>query len=254
MIKSNRLARAVAHWTGFESACDRESLLSEASLAIPAGQCLKAMPRLEVVPHGVGSDFEVVPEYPYTTLDGDADFVVRLKEQPNPLLDVIEMKIVRSSGRNFSREIFGDILRLESVPTTSLPSPLGRWLLIAGTWEDLQRKALEAEGNEGAGGGRVKLFALVLSQQLWTANNPVRLTVSIKNSTGAIRRFWGRAQRKQKLAKIPSELLIDLRAKFPPNPEPSHYTCMIWRILRSDNREELDLSNEVQPDVIDETE
>jgi hypothetical protein len=91
------------------------------------------------------------------------------------------------------------------------------------------------------------LFESVLPGNVHTDETPERLTVDVQNSAGAVRRFWGNAQRRQGLESIPHEFLIDLRAKFPPEPKPKHYACLVWRILRSNARRPIDLHGEAPP-------
>lgn len=239
MISADLAARAVAHWVGFESACGRESLLSEASLATPVGQVLQAM-GARVLPEDLPrQDVRIIPEHPYSTLVGDMDFAVTLVDDPPTLLDAIEMKMVRQSGRNYSQEIFDDLLRLESLPNERYPSKLGRWLLVAGTWDDIQSTVLNAAGNEGNGQKRTKLFRDVLPL-VKSPKKPHR--VDLDGSKGVVRRYWGMAQARQGLKASPRSFLIDLRGQFPPEPSKgSHYTCMVWRVLQEDTRVEIDL-------------
>jgi len=232
-MNANRVARAVVHWVGFESACHRENLLSERSLSHPVGQCLKVM-----------SNNKVEPEYPHPhpqLVRRKIDMVIEDIAAPGRLVDAVEMKFVRQSGRDYAQELFNDLIRLERIPPQAGKGPVGRWLLIAGVWQDIEQKVLGYARPNIGGGVPVPVFQGILPTNLLAGNTANRITVDVQGSGGLVRSFWEESQRWLQLQSLPTAFRIDFRAKFPRNPTASSYACLLWRILRSNPQAEFTL-------------
>jgi hypothetical protein len=225
-----RLARAVAHWVGYESACGRENLLSEGSMLLPVGQYLQSHTRTYVD-----------PEHPYPALPRRRIDIALLDNKESKLVrHAFEMKFIRESGRDYSQELFDDIVRLETLEDVSDSNLTGRWLLIAGVWDDLKVKLFDY-ATARRGHPSVKPFDKVLPQVVFGGDVSNQYTVDLAASTGAVKAYWKESQDDLKLPRIPKQLHIDLRTKAPKTHSNQSYVCLIWRIRRVSPRETFSL-------------
>lgn len=229
-IKIYDLARAIVHWVGFESACGRENLLSEASMIVPLGQYLKShtMDHIEL-------------ECPYPAMPRRRIDIALLNDaMQRDILQAFEMKFIRQSGRDYAQELFDDIIRLGTIRTNlDNEEVVGRFLVVAGVWNDIKTKVLDHSKLDAAAGFPIKVFQSILPQNVLGPDNANRIELNIAASGGVIQSYWKESQVEHKLQSIPKKLLIDLRAMYPKmeSVTPRSYTCLIWRILRVADRQ-----------------
>lgn len=221
------LARAVTHWVGFESACNREHLLSEASLINPVGQFLNAR-----------TSFHVRPERPYPGIPRRRIDVTLIPErQSQVILHAFEMKFLRASGRDYTQEVFDDIIRLETINGTEGPSPSAWcWFLVAGVWADLMLKLYkQTDLNSNTPLPESPLSNVLPNKVVEGSCNDVPM-IQVE-ADAATTNYWKESQSDLKLSEIPKQLGIKLQAMYPKEPTDRAYTCMIWRVARHNARE-----------------
>lgn len=213
----DELAHAVAAWVHFEALCKRANLFDEAYLAHAIGQYL------------IACDGDLVEtEVPHTTLGGGRRADFGIKNQNNTLRDIIETKFV-TAKRNFTQEIFDDLIRLENASTVIVGG--SAWLLMVGIGTELKAQILEEPGPAGMLG---PTFQEILGSPL---GDPPR-TVDIQGSVNPIRGQWEAACTKAGIADCPVNLLVELLGQAPIDPAigEDKWTCLVWRISHANPR------------------
>lgn len=220
-----KLAKAVVFWAEYEDLCDRGRFLSEASLKHPISEFLIAT-----------QDKELSVEEPYP-ISGKpqkgrpkaADFCLKRVGGKRPWRAILESKWL-SDKRDFSQEIFDDLLRLELVRRPGKSEAFSRYLLVAGKGTDVTRSINEREVN--VGGGRTSLFDTVLPSVLGEA-----FKVSLLNAQKALREYWNDAAKNCNQTKLPLSLRVALVARE----DGATYSCLIWRVMSVSKRSTRDV-------------
>jgi hypothetical protein len=216
------LARAVVHWTEFETSCRRGNLLSEAQLSQPIGQVLNA-----------NSVNPVVPEFPHPLLNNGGsgrpkaiDFVIQTRNE-SVITHAIETKWI-TDKRDFKQELFDDLARLELVHVEN--RPLARWLLIAGRYSHIRDAVFDAEGNSGPDSPRAKVFDGVLPSNLNT-----KVTVPIRDAILPAQRYWKKTNKAFGID-IAISLTVRLEGVYPEMPVDDSIACFVWQVGRVGRR------------------
>ena len=218
------LANAVVHWAEYEALCGRAKLLCEASLRSPIGEFLISTE---------GTALEVEVPYPkgYQAGKGrprSVDFCVRRAGGEQPWLSILEAKWI-SKNRDFSQEIFDDLLRLEIVRRTSQNEEFDRLLLLAGRRDDIEKYVFEREANVGGGAGRIDLFRSVLPQGAESVIN-----VRVADADKGIVEYWRESASNCGQTVLPLSLNVKLLASAAASS--LRFACWIWRVTSASNR------------------
>jgi hypothetical protein len=222
-IDPQKLTQAVVHWLEYESAIGRSDLFDEAYMAFPLGNYLQV--------HGGG---KVRPESIHPVLNrgnqgkgrrAAVDFVITPNES-EVWEWAIETKFI-VDNRDFSQEVFDDILRLECLVEEYKAA---RYLLVvAGSGKLLHALFVNRSAQVGGGGAVQPLFPSVLSVD--TANP--KLTVNIEGSQEPQRGYWKDAKHNQ-VQGWPASLSTVLLGKSGDVSDASQgFACLAWEITPS---------------------
>ena len=218
------LAAAVVHWLEYEALCNRARLFSEASLRTPVGEYLLST---------WGSD--LITEAPYPTAlvprrgrPRSVDFCLKRSGGARVWTEILEAKWI-TARRDFTQEIFDDIVRLEVVQREGQNEPFDRYLLVAGEVKSMTDQVFSRAGNVGDGSQRTKLFESILPRVPGK-----KLLVPVSPVPPPVVEHWREAARRCGLNKLPLSMGITLKGSY--EPEPGKYGCWIWRITSSQNR------------------
>lgn len=174
--RAEELGRSVHHWLEFQVACRREMLLSEAYLAQPTGEFLRA--------HHSG---DIKSEWTIPALrtgksgrPRQLDYVL-LSRDSGRLTAAIEAKWIRSV-KDDPQRIVDDLLRLECTRSGVIGQSVNRYFLVAGRANDFQSSFLDMKVQDSG----LKHF---LPPLLDCAANTKKV-VRVDSSTGPWRRFF----------------------------------------------------------------
>jgi hypothetical protein len=215
-IDPQKLSQAVVHWLEYESAIGRAELFDEAYMAFPLGNYLQV--------HGGG---RVRPEALHPVLNRNVqgkgrraavDFVIT-PDGSDVWEWAIETKFI-VDNRDFSQELFDDILRLECLVEDFKAA---RYLLVvAGSGKMLNALLVARTGQVGAGNNNLPLFPSVLSVD--TANP--QITIEIENSVEPQRSYW-RDAKHDRMTGWPARLTTKLLGKSGEVSDQSNgFTCL----------------------------
>lgn len=236
-MKLPELAKAIVCWAEYETLCDREALLSEASLKYPIGEFLIAT-----------QDHELKPEEPYPKAYQQPkgrpkamDFCLRRRGGKRPWWAILESKWI-TNRRDFNLEIFGDLLRLELVRRQEQAETFDRLFLVAGGRKNVRRWVFDGEINPGGGGQRIRLFESILPAEVGKI-----LNVSILEAHEKIHGYWHSAAKSSGQKNLPTSLKVELVAAcdFPE----MTYGCWIWRVRSVGGRSTRPLGEFAKPSV-----
>ncbi len=219
LLKS--LAKAVVYWLEYESLCGRTEFLSESSLKTPLFDFL--------VSRSVGTML-IEEEYPGTYQPSrgrrrSADFCLKRKGGQVVWTAIAEAKFLKGS-RDYSQEIFDDLVRLESVRRAQKES-FQRLFIVAGKRTSIQSGVFERQVNVG-NGPRCKLFKDVLPDSVGTCIN-----VDVHRAANGIYPYWKEAALAFGLPELPLTMTIRMLAREIGHDE---YECILWRVSSSRKR------------------
>jgi hypothetical protein len=219
-IDPQKLTQAVVHWLEYESAIGRAELFDEAYMAFPLGTYLQV--------HGGG---RVRPEALHPVLNRNmqgkgrraaVDFVVT-PDGSEVWEWAIETKFI-VDNRDFSQEVFDDILRLECLVEDYKAA---RYLLVvAGSGGQIHSLFVQKSGQVGGGGNLQELFPKVLSV------DPAQpeIEVDIQNAAEPQKSYWKDAKH-DRMAGWPAKLTTKLVGKSGDvSTAHSGFSCLAWEI------------------------
>lgn len=221
-----KLAKATVSWLQFECLCDRESLLTEASMTQPLGQILMTNSQHPILPE------EPHPVLPKRTNPPALDFAIKRPDGSFSL--AMETKWINDK-RTVTQEIANDLLRLELVHTPN--HQIDRWLLVAGQQKYVKKRVFEVSVNN-AGTSRSLFATGLLPRQVDS-----EVTVDVEGSTGGMGKMWKKAPHLVRgNAEIwPHAFKVKLMALYPSTPSDEDLTCYIWQVGRQQRRKDVSL-------------
>lgn len=215
--RAAELASAIQHWLDYQVLCRRGMLVSEAYLAQPVGEYLRA--------HHSG---EIRAEWSIPGLQTGArgrprqlDYAL-LSRDSSRLVAAIEAKWV-TSRRIEPQRIVDDLLRLESVRSDQGQS-VTRFFLVAGLSSDFNAYFLNAQVR--AGGVNHALLGPLLNQ---VAGQP--LSVSVANSQDPWRGYF-KSFAESHQTTVPTSFTTRFVADYPGT---AARAC-VWRVSSVSNR------------------
>lgn len=220
-MNPNYLCWAIVNWLEYELLCQRENLLSEASLKTPIAEFLNAT-----------QDHSLVTEQPYPSAmqptrgrRRSIDFCLHRPSGNRAWTTILECKWA-NGRRDLSQEIFDDLLRLESVRKPDQTESFDRYFLIAGRREHLDA-TFSVTANTEAGGPRIPLIASVLPTN-------GEKNVPVYNSPVGIIEYWKSAAESIDQKELPLTINIELSAVVSIADRP--FGCWLWRVTSVSRR------------------
>lgn len=222
ILNAVNLSWAIINWLEYEFLCQRENLLSEASLKTPIAEFLNAT-----------QDQLLVTEQPYPpkmqSARGrrrSADFCLQRRTENQTWTTILESKWV-NGRRDLNQEIFDDLLRLECVRKTDQSEAFDRYFLLAG-YDRPIKELFISTANTGSGGARVSLYETVL---------PLHgsLNVPVLGAPVGVIEYWIAAAESIGLKELPLSMTIELAAAITFDDRP--FQCWVWRVSSVPNRQ-----------------
>lgn len=221
-MNPGNLCWAIVNWLEYESLCQRENLLSEASLKTPVAEFLNATQG-----HALATEQPYpLPMQPARGRRRSIDFCLHRPSGNLAWTTILECKWANGK-RDLSQEIFDDLLRLEIVRKSDQSEPFDRYFLLAGRIVHIDA-ALQATMNTGTGGPRIPLFSTVLPKA-GTINVPVH------NALAGIVEYWKAAAESINQTELPLTISIEQIASV--STPGRSFGCLLWRITSVPNRQ-----------------
>jgi len=221
--KAAELGRSVHHWLEFQVACRQEMLLSEAYLAQPTGEFLRAQHTEEIKAEWTIPGLKTGKRGRPKQLD-----YVLLSRNKGRLTTAIEAKWVRSTQGETQR-VVDDLLRLERIRSGVTGQSVDRYFLVASRVDDFQSNFLDLQVQDQG----LKPFL----PPLLNVNNATPKQVRIDTSTGPWRGFFktfGESYEVTLPKSFTSKLIVDVPG--------SAIRLALWRVSSSQNRSQIHAS------------
>jgi hypothetical protein len=240
LIDWNKVAEAAACRIQFEFCCGRERLVREDFAKIVVAEALQSQ---------VAGAIE--PEYNHPDLPGNTrlDLLVRSPQAKN-IQAAVELKWVRRSTdttmRNWAREIFADVLRVERLQD-QMAQGSERVVLVVGEAEEMRRKVWEVRAQAGDGQPRQNVVSALLQQRNAVGSAlDAPNTVNLANVSLALQRFV-RASAPELMAAIPTTFNVRIAAHY--STKTDGIECVVWKVSRPQQQRVLRTADQIWPPV-----
>ena len=176
----------------------------------------------------------IEPEYNHPDLPGNTrlDLLVRSPQALN-IQAAVELKWVRRSTdtaiRNWAREIFADVLRVERLQD-QMAQGSDRIVLVVGETDEMRRKVWEVRAQAGDGQARQNVVSALLQQRnaVDAAHDAPNL-VNLANVSVALQKFI-RASAPELMGAIPTAFNVRIAAHY--STKPGGIECVVWKVTR----------------------
>ncbi len=233
-----KVCEAAACRIQYEFSCGRQKLVREDFAKIVVAEAIQSQV--------TGA---IDPEFNHPDLPGNTrlDLLVRSPQAQN-IQAAVEIKWVRKSteaaNRNWAREIFADVLRVERLQA-DMAQGSERIVLVIGETDEMRRKVWEVRAQAGDGRARQNVMNILLQPRAaLEAEVQMPKRLSLAELELPFQRFI-RASSPEFLGALPTVVNIQIISHF--STKSSGIECAVWKVTRPQQQRILRTADEIWP-------